>query len=172
VKSEICTCAATGLLYSGLLYSGVQPLNERQHVHMSYEQLPNENTIRLTEIEPSQDMTSTVECCLKVDSLASAPSYEALSVSYRWGKKGERFLRCGGKSLSIRPILEDVLKRLRNTQNQRVIWTDATCIIKKKPKREGWTAEAHARNLHQGVTGCDMAWERYKGESRASVRSN
>jgi hypothetical protein len=48
VKSEMYTCAATGLLYSGL-----QPLNEHEYVHMSYEQLPDENTIRLTEIEPS-----------------------------------------------------------------------------------------------------------------------
>jgi hypothetical protein len=77
-------------------------------------------------IEPSQDMTSTVECCLKVVSLASASSYEALS--YKWGKKGDRYLRCGGKSLSVRPNLEDVLKRLRSTQTQRVVWTDAICI--------------------------------------------
>jgi hypothetical protein len=78
------------------------------------------------EIEPSQDLTSTVECCLKVVSLASAPSYEALS--YTWGRKRDRSLRCGGKSLSIRPSLEDVLKRLRSTQTQRVVWADAICI--------------------------------------------
>jgi hypothetical protein len=86
------------------------------------------------EIEPSQDMTSTVECCLKVVSLASAPSYEALS--YRWGKKGDRYLRCGGKSLSIRPSLEDVLKRLRSTQTQRVVWTDAICINQEDQKEK------------------------------------
>jgi hypothetical protein len=86
------------------------------------------------EIEPSQDRTSTVECCLKVVSLASAPSYEALS--YRWGKRDDRYLRCGGKSLSIRRNLEDVLKRLRNTHTQRVIWTDAICINQENPKEK------------------------------------
>ncbi|KAF2818324.1 HET-domain-containing protein [Ophiobolus disseminans] len=111
-------------------------LSDRASAYPSYtyEQLSNEKTIRLMEIEPSQDRTSTVECCLKVVSLASAPSYEALS--YRWGKKDDRYLRCGGESLSIRRNLEDVLKRLRNTHTQRVIWTDAICINQEDPKEK------------------------------------
>ena len=86
------------------------------------------------EIEPSQDMTSTVKCCLKVVSFASAPSYEALW--YTWGEKSDRHLRCSGKSLSIRPSLEDVLKRLRSTQTQHVVWTDAICIKQKDDKEK------------------------------------
>jgi hypothetical protein len=85
-------------------------------------------------IKPSQDRTSTVECCFKVVTLASAPSYEALS--YRWGKRDNRYLRCSGKTLSIRRNLEDVLKRLRNTHTQRVIWTNAICINQENPKEK------------------------------------
>jgi hypothetical protein len=46
------------------------------------------------EIEPSQDRTSTVECCLKVVSLASAPSIN-------WTGNWEQFLHVTGIEFDI-----------------------------------------------------------------------
>jgi hypothetical protein len=106
------------------------------------------------EIDPSQDRSSALECRLKVVSLDTAPSFEALS--YRWCEKDDGYLRCSGGSLPIRQNLNDALKRLRSTHTQRIIWTDAICIHQKNPKEKARQLKL-MREIYSKAT-CVLVW--------------
>ncbi|PSN58720.1 HET-domain-containing protein [Corynespora cassiicola Philippines] len=98
----------------------------RAYQDYKYELLPLPRTIRMIEIDPSQDCTSPLSCHLKIAHLDAVPSYEALS--YRWCGPKDCLLRCCKKELSIRQNLEDALICLRLPDVRRYIWADAVCI--------------------------------------------
>ncbi|KAK0654917.1 heterokaryon incompatibility protein-domain-containing protein [Cercophora newfieldiana] len=95
-----------------------------------YSPLP-ENHIRLLQLLPSRDETSTIECKLVNYHLLvprrGAHLYEA--VSYVWGNPpNTHSIVADGAHLSIRQNCHAMLARLRDPALPRFLWVDAVCI--------------------------------------------
>jgi hypothetical protein len=80
--------------------------------------------IRLLHLQPGEK-TEDIECRLRVVSLDTNPSYEALS--YRWGD-GTSSVLVDGHDILIPQNLEEALCRMRLNGKERVLWADAICI--------------------------------------------
>ncbi|KAL2135714.1 hypothetical protein VTI74DRAFT_7231 [Chaetomium olivicolor] len=80
--------------------------------------------IRLLHLEPGTG-TEHVQCRLRVVSLHSKPSYEALS--YCWGQRTSKVF-VDGHRVTIPANLHDALRRFRHASQERILWADAICI--------------------------------------------
>jgi hypothetical protein len=85
-----------------------------------------EKLIRLLRLYPGS-ATDPVHCSLEVVDLNDHPRFEALS--YVWGNPNppENIFCCGQKKF-ITPNLAAALRRLRESDRERVVWIDAICI--------------------------------------------
>jgi len=82
--------------------------------------------IRLLHIQPGP-WSFPILCSLQTVSLDTSPTYQALS--YTWGDPTPtRFILVEDVVLEVRINLYHALRRLRCTNNPRVIWIDAICI--------------------------------------------
>ncbi|KAI1015440.1 hypothetical protein LB504_011113 [Fusarium proliferatum] len=93
-----------------------------------YEKLPNPQSFRLLEIE-NGDSNYTVRCTLRLHSLETAPSYQALS--YVWGPPATtngKSIQCNGHNFFVTDNLYGALHRLREISDCRSIWVDQICI--------------------------------------------
>jgi hypothetical protein len=82
---------------------------------------------RLLILEPGR-FDEDLRCQLKhASSLKDEPKYEALS--YAWGDtERTHLITCNKNQLRIPANLYRALRRLRNEQNERVLWADTICI--------------------------------------------
>lgn len=111
--------------------SGPQPTPNHPSVTPRYEDLSPE-AIRLLILLPSHDRQSDIEIRLCPVKLQDAPDYEA--ISYTWATEagdvalsGSVFLP-GGAEIKVTRNCEHMLRRLRRTDADRVMWVDAICI--------------------------------------------
>ena len=80
--------------------------------------------IRLVQLHNSLHWFAPIRCSMMTHSLASRPSYEA--VSYHWGIHGEdSVIWVNGKLVNVRPSLSQLLRGLRVGQGCRSLWVDA-----------------------------------------------
>jgi Heterokaryon incompatibility protein (HET) len=118
-----------------------------------YSPLPSKTSIRLLQLQSSEN-GSTISCSMSIiDALENSPSYDALS--YTWGNPQSPFSRsydepnvtynsntipimCNGRRIVVTPNLRDALQMLLETQTPGTdqiysnrhdyIWVDALCI--------------------------------------------
>ena len=93
----------------------------------SYKPLPSAVfTVRLLELEPGDG--DEIHCKLRNVHLGDERvQYEALS--YTWGTPILRqFIWCDGKVLPVTQNLYNALRRLRQTNEKKLLWIDAICI--------------------------------------------
>ncbi|KAJ0148875.1 Uncharacterized protein HZ326_8520 [Fusarium oxysporum f. sp. albedinis] len=93
-----------------------------------YEVLRGHQSFRLLEIE-NGPAHSIISCTLKPYSLATAPSYQALS--YVWGPAltaNSKSIQCNGHNFFVTDNLYEALHRLRAISDCRLIWIDQICI--------------------------------------------
>ncbi|KAF1964474.1 HET-domain-containing protein, partial [Bimuria novae-zelandiae CBS 107.79] len=82
--------------------------------------------IRLLTIYPSSS-GEPLSCHLAHHALGTAPGYEA--ISYVWGDSSfTHLIFCDGKSVAVTNSLYEVLCRLRQPHEPRIIWIDGVCI--------------------------------------------
>lgn len=93
-----------------------------------YEKLHNSQSFRLLEIE-NGDSNCPISCNLRLHSLETAPSYQALS--YVWGAPATtngKSIQCSGHDFFVTENLYEALYRLKEIMNCRLIWVDQICI--------------------------------------------
>jgi hypothetical protein len=91
---------------------------------------------RLLILEPGR-FDEDLRCQLKhASSLKDEPKYEALS--YAWGDtERTHLITCNENQLRIPANLYRALRRLRNEQDERVLWADAICIDQDNKREKG-----------------------------------
>ncbi len=101
------------------------PFND--HLDKVYSPLKSiENEIRLLKISSSLEEEPLV-CSLEPISLDGDAPYTALS--YCWGDANDRAdIMVNGQSVSVTRNLENALRRMRNVDQDKVVWADAICI--------------------------------------------
>jgi hypothetical protein len=83
--------------------------------------------IRLVHVEPARDVAAPLLCNLIIVSLDGDTQYEALS--YVWGDPNARKqIHLNGSLFHVTVNLEAALRRLRLSDQVRIIWIDALCI--------------------------------------------
>src|SRR5690242_6632030 len=91
-----------------------------------YDALPPGKWFRLLRIYPGQN-DSPLRCKLISTSLEAAPSYTALS--YVWGDPTNiGHVNCSGIETTVTHSLLGGLRRLRNLEQDAMVWADAICI--------------------------------------------
>lgn len=99
------------------------PPSNREYEHR---RLPTPTSIRILELQPGSG-TSTLRCKLSVVERGHAQPYEA--ISYCWGSsENTRIIYCEGKKLRVTLNLRDVLWRIRDSVDVKLLWADAVCI--------------------------------------------
>jgi hypothetical protein len=110
-------------------------VDEDEKRHKSLRRPPNAMNIYQTLLAPDHFRLLTLrpglgddplDMSLTVHSLASVPSYEALS--YCWGTEGSFMITCKAAKLEIQANLHRALKALRRMDQDRLMWIDALCI--------------------------------------------
>jgi hypothetical protein len=96
------------------------------HNSFLYPSLVNDNKTRLLILEPGS-FHDELKCQLKGVAHLKEHEYEALS--YFWGRSpGTITETTSGKKIQITANLEAALRRLRDTEEPRLLWADAICI--------------------------------------------
>ncbi|KAI0972276.1 heterokaryon incompatibility protein-domain-containing protein [Xylaria arbuscula] len=88
------------------------------------------SNIRLLSLMPG-NFEQELRCEISVHNLSSIPEYQA--VSYTWAEETGNVDKCktilvSSHSVRVTRNCENVLKRIRKSQELRVIWIDAVCI--------------------------------------------
>ncbi|KZM19398.1 hypothetical protein ST47_g9453 [Ascochyta rabiei] len=87
----------------------------------------SDQQIRLLEVAPREQDSKSVNCILKIVSLLSDPTYEALS--YVWGEWEDSMeIILDGSKHTVTKNLHDALKVMQNANRPRTLWVDAVCI--------------------------------------------
>ncbi|PYI07755.1 hypothetical protein BO78DRAFT_312106 [Aspergillus sclerotiicarbonarius CBS 121057] len=88
---------------------------------------PSREEFRLLTILPDTKAQSIVRCTLKVESLGSAPPFQALS--YVWGNAStKRDIIVNDTLFYVIPNVELILRQLRHSTERPVVWIDFICI--------------------------------------------
>ena len=88
---------------------------------------PDPGVIRLLTIQPAKRKSAALNCTLSTATLASNPSFEALS--YVWGNPEDLMLMLvDNKRIAITYNLLEALEALRLHDEPRTLWVDAVCI--------------------------------------------
>ncbi|KAF4633144.1 hypothetical protein G7Y89_g4978 [Cudoniella acicularis] len=91
-----------------------------------YSPLKERSSIRLLRIEPGHRV-EPLKCNFLDTNIGSPQTYEA--ISYVWGNyELSETIECNSKSLRITKSLESALRRIRLTDQSRLVWADAICI--------------------------------------------
>jgi len=93
-----------------------------------YSALQGQNDIRLLELKRG-DQQEEIRISIIHTSLYQKPAYEALS--YTWGDPSDTALiRCNelGNCLSVTKNCEYALRKLRQKDQERILWIDAICL--------------------------------------------
>lgn len=94
--------------------------------------LIEQGTVRLTLLQPSQDLEAGIQCSLLHTSLADCANdivdhYVALS--YVWGDQNDRrTISVDGKRLDITSSLDSALRHIRDSHRILRVWADGVCI--------------------------------------------
>ncbi|KAJ9145284.1 Heterokaryon incompatibility protein-domain-containing protein [Pleurostoma richardsiae] len=94
-----------------------------------YRPLKSTKSFRLLRVHPAKSDLDALEVTVSEASFTDELEYEA--VSYVWGDPDDRVTvtsRPCGTELSVTRNCDSILRRLRQEQNDRVIWLDAICI--------------------------------------------
>lgn len=88
----------------------------------SYEELPNDASLRVLELLPGA-ANDPISCLLHVADWSDPPRYEA--VSYTWGDAQLRVpIICQGKRFDVTVNLHQALHQFRYEDQSRFLWTD------------------------------------------------
>ncbi|RYP74374.1 hypothetical protein DL771_003041 [Monosporascus sp. 5C6A] len=110
--------------------------------------------IRLLELEPGRRF-ATIKARLRHVTLASRPTYEALS--YTWGSPTDRRpMSLDGFNVTVTANLSTALQHLRYEDRPRVLWVDALCI-NQNDKDERREQVLIMRDIYEAATKV-LAW--------------
>ena len=116
-----------------------------------YSALQGQNDIRLLALQPG-DQQEEIRISIFHASLEQDPVYEALS--YTWGDPSDMALiRCNelGNCLSITKNCESALRRLRQKDQERILWIDAICIDQSNIPERGQQVQIMSKIYAQAI---------------------
>lgn len=91
-----------------------------------YEPLPSWTSMRLICLRAGT-FDTPISCTMTARSIESHPQYEALS--YCWGDSiNSGSILCGGRMINVTQNLWHAMRRLRQPDQERILWIDALCI--------------------------------------------
>jgi hypothetical protein len=98
-----------------------------------------------------------LRCSLEVISLEDNARYSALS--YCWGDANDRVnITVNGQNISVTKTLENALRRIRNVNQNTVVWADAICINQQdaaeKSVQVGMMGDIYSNGMRKAIKGC------------------
>jgi Heterokaryon incompatibility protein (HET) len=98
-----------------------------------------------------------LRCSLEVISLEDNARYSALS--YCWGDANDRVnITVNEQNISVTKTLENALRRIRNVNQNTVVWADAICINQQdaaeKSVQVGMMGDIYSNGMRKSIKGC------------------
>ncbi|KAI5922621.1 hypothetical protein F4810DRAFT_673438 [Camillea tinctor] len=122
-------------------FNEATPWVEETASRFQYTPLETDNSIRLLILEPSISLEDPIRCRLVETPLSENPQYETLSCAWRnMSKPNITPISLNGKTCDVPSEVWDALRRVRLSDRDRYIWTDAICI------NQGYVGEEQDRD--------------------------
>ena len=117
-----------------------------------------ETEIRLLRICPGLE-EEPLTCFLEPILLDDNVRYTALS--YCWGKANDRAdITVNGRHISVTRNLENALRRMRNADQNMIVWADALCInqqdVTEKSVQVGLMGDIYAKGMRRYIKQCPL----------------